>query len=120
MEWEKASVELGAELDRLLTGFIAHKKTMFGCPAYFVNNNMFTGVKASMVFLRLSESDRTAVMEESDEITIFEPRPAFFMKEYVQIPESRLADHDFINRWLERSFAYVSSLPPKVPGRKKR
>ena len=77
MEWEKASVELGAELERLLTGFIAQKRTMFGCPAYFVNNNMFTGVKASMVFLRLSESDCRAVMEESDEITIFEPLPDF-------------------------------------------
>lgn len=71
---------------------------MFGSPVYFINKNMFTGVKGCVVFLRLSESDRQKIMEESDEVHLFEPRPDFFMKEYVDIPESKLLDQAFINK----------------------
>jgi TfoX/Sxy family transcriptional regulator of competence genes len=113
MDWEKASVELGIELSHLLTGFICQKKPMFGSPVYFINDNMFTGVKGSVVFLRLSESGRKEIMEECDEVRPFEPRPGFFMKEYVEIPESRLFDQDFILKWLQASYQFVSSLPRK-------
>jgi hypothetical protein len=37
----------------------------------------------------------------------------FFMKEYVEIPESRLFDQDFILKWLQASYQFVSSLPRK-------
>jgi TfoX/Sxy family transcriptional regulator of competence genes len=120
MEWEKASAELGAALGNLLTGFPCQKKMMFGSPVYFVNEHMFTGVKGGIVFLRLSAHDRKTVMDESDEIKPFEPRPAYFMKEYVEIPEAKLDNHDFVIKWLQLSYAYVSSLPPKVKKTRKK
>lgn len=114
MEWEKASKELGVALEELLAGFDYQKKPMFGAPVYFVNDNMFAGVKGVVVFLRLSESERKSIMAESDEVQPFEPKPDFFMKEYVELSESKLYDRDFINKWLKISYEYVSSLPPKV------
>ena len=113
MDWEKASPELGIELGELLAVFECQKKPMFGSPVYFIHNNMFAGVKGGSVFLRLSESDRQAIMAQSDEVQPFEPRPDFFMKEYVQLPESILFDKLFIDKWLRISYEYVNSLPPK-------
>jgi TfoX/Sxy family transcriptional regulator of competence genes len=113
MAWEKASFELGTALEELLAGLPCQKKPMFGSPVYFINGNMFTGVKGQVAFLRLSGPDRTAIMEESDEVQPFEPRPGFFMKEYVELPESKLFDHDFTARWLMASYRYTAALPPK-------
>jgi TfoX/Sxy family transcriptional regulator of competence genes len=114
MEWEKASAELGVALEERLAGFSCQKKPMFGAPVYFVNDNMFTGVKGGVVFLRLSGSEQKSIMEESDEVQPFEPKPGFFMKEYVELTENKLFDQDFINKWLKTSYEYVLSLPPKV------
>jgi TfoX/Sxy family transcriptional regulator of competence genes len=113
MAWEKASLEMGDVLSRLLVGFDCQKKQMFGSLVYFINDNMYTGVKGSVVFLRLSDQDRQAIVAECDEVQPFEPKPDFIMREYVEIPESKLFDAEFITRWLKRSYAYVSALPPK-------
>lgn len=66
------------------------------------------------VFLRLSASDRSMIQSECDEVKPFEPRPDFVMKEYVEIPDSKLSDNEFINKWLHISYSYVKTLPPKV------
>lgn len=120
MEWKKVSKELAGILEQLLTGYSCIKKPMFGCPVYFINDNMFTGVKADMVFIRLSESDRAEITAECDEVTPFEPRPDFIMKEYVNIPESQLGNCEFISKWLTRSYEYVLSLPLKEKKSKKK
>lgn len=120
MDWEKASPELGVYLNELLLGYDCQKKPMFGAPVYFVNDNMFAGVKGGKVFFRLPDNEQANIMAECDEVGLFEPRPNFFMKEYVQVPESMLTDLDFINRWLRLSFEYVSSFPPKEKKPKKK
>lgn len=114
MGWDKVSADLAVILDDLVAGYNCQKKPMFGCPVYFVNNNMFTGVKGGDVFIRLSESDRAAIQVDCDEVTPFEPRPNFIMKEYVSIPESKLSDQQFMSKWINRSYSFVLSLPPKV------
>lgn len=119
MEWEKADLNLAAYLETLLSGYMCSKKPMFGAPVYFVNDNMWTGVKGGKAFLRLSEQDRVRIQTESDEIKPFEPRPAFFMKEYVEIPESKLTEEGFMRRWLKASYDYTVILPPKVKKGKK-
>ena len=113
MEWEKASAELSLTLANLLTGFACRKQAMFGSPVYFVNDNMFAGVKGGVVFLRLSADERKAIMEESADARPFEPRPGFFMKDYVAVSEAGLSDSAFILKWLRVSFEHVLSLPPK-------
>jgi TfoX/Sxy family transcriptional regulator of competence genes len=102
MEWEKANQNMSDYLEKLIINYECRKKPMFGAPVYFVNDNMWTGVKGGKVFLRLSEDDRSAIM-----------------KEYVEIPESKLTDDKFINNWLEISYSFVKSLPPKVKKEKK-
>jgi len=119
MDWEKADQNMGSFLEKLIIGYVSKKKPMFGAPVYFVNDNMWTGVKGGKVFLRLSEEDRLAIQSECDEIEPFEPRPNFIMKEYVEIPESKLTDDEFIRNWLDRSYSYVKTLPPKVKKEKK-
>ncbi len=113
MEWEKASPELGVLLGRLLTDTDCRIKPMFGAPVYFINDNMFCGIKGRAAFLRLSEPDRRAIMDACAEVVSFEPRPGFFMREYVGIPADKLSDDGFMRFWLEKSAAYTRSLPPK-------
>ena len=114
MDWEKASPDVADALRPFMVEFDCILRPMFGSDVYFKNGNMFTGVKGSKVFLRLSAEDRRLIMDEDDEVQPFEPRPAFFMKEYVEIPESKLSDQDFIKKWLQISYSYVASLQPKV------
>jgi len=119
MDWEKTNREMGAYLDNLLTDYECIKKPMFGSPVYFVNNNMWTGVKGEKVFLRLPEEGRAAIQSEYDEVRPFEPRPDFIMKEYVEIPDSLLTEDAFIHKWLDISYGFVKTLPEKVKKSKK-
>lgn len=119
MEWEKADLNLVTCLDGLVFNYECKKKPMFGAPVYFVNDNMWTGVKGGKVFLRLSEDDHLRIKNENVEIMPFEPRPNFFMREYVEIPPSALSEADFIRRWLDHSYAFVKCLPPKIKAEKK-
>jgi TfoX/Sxy family transcriptional regulator of competence genes len=113
MEWKKASAELSDFLEQALTGFICVKKKMFGYPTYFVNGNMFAGVHSDNIFIRLSDHDRQEILDLHDEAAVFEPVEGKKMREYIVIPESILTDTTTLNDWLERSFRYASSLPPK-------
>jgi TfoX/Sxy family transcriptional regulator of competence genes len=119
MEWEKLDERLVPLLEKQLTGCAARKAQMFGCPVWFVGDNMFSGVKGSAAFMRLGEDDRAAIAAECDEVAPFEPRPGTVMREYVSVPETVLTDDAFMQKWLQKSFAYTSSLPPKVKKAKK-
>jgi TfoX/Sxy family transcriptional regulator of competence genes len=108
------AASLSDTLSKLLAGYRCQKQPIFGSLVYFVNDNMFTGVKGGKVFLRLCEEDRAVIKTDCDEALPFEPRPNFFMREYVSVPEAKLFDSGFMSKWLQRSYAYVASLPPKI------
>jgi TfoX/Sxy family transcriptional regulator of competence genes len=120
MKWKKVSAELSELLESAVDEFNCQKRMMFGCPAYFVNNNMFTGVFQDYIFLRFSESDRQKIQSEYDEAEPFEPMKGRVMKEYMVLPESLYSDQEMFNDWLKRSFEYVSKLPPKEKKKKTR
>ena len=42
--------------------YTCEKKKMFGSPVYFINRNMFAGVQADNLFIRLSEPDRAEIL----------------------------------------------------------
>jgi TfoX/Sxy family transcriptional regulator of competence genes len=120
MQWKPPSIELGQLLQEALKDFKVTPKKMFGCPVYFVNGNMFAGVHQDSLMVRLSDQDREELLAQCDEAAIFEPMPGRKMREYVVLPESLSADrHTFIN-WLQRSYKYASSLPPKESKAEKR
>jgi TfoX/Sxy family transcriptional regulator of competence genes len=92
---------------------------MFGQPAYFVNNNMFTGVFGDDIFIRLPQSEQEEIMSAYDDAAPLDPMGRR-MKEYVVIPSSLYDHKEEFDKWLNRSYSYVSSLPPKIPKSKKK
>jgi TfoX/Sxy family transcriptional regulator of competence genes len=120
MPWKKSPPELIKFLDKNMAEFDCQKKTMFGYPAYFINNNMFAGAYEDNLFLRLSDDAREEILSAENEVSPFEPMPGRTMKEYVVLSSSFYKDRTKFIKWLGRSYDYVSSLPPKEPKRKKR
>jgi len=118
MAWKKASEELNTLHADMVAPYPCDKRQMFGFQMFFVNDNMFTGVYEEGIMMRLSEADRIAVMRENDEAVPFSPMGRT-MKEYVYLPESLLNPPEFAEKWIAKSHAYVSSLPPKLKKAKK-
>jgi len=106
-------------LEDALKTYPCEKRRMFGTPAYFVNNNMFAGAWQDVIILRLSSEDRDAIRKASDEVVAFEPMEGRPMKEYMALPEPFASDRHEFMKWVERSYNYARSLPPKIKGEKK-
>jgi len=113
MKFKKANEGLCDLLEETMASFECQKRRMFGSPVWFVNGNMVTGVHQDDIFIRLSLKDREKLLSESDEASPFEPLEGRIMKEYVVIPNSIYDDPESFDEWLNKSFQYVSSLPPK-------
>jgi len=88
-------------------------RPMFGNLAAFVNGNMFMGLFGSSVGVKLSEEDRTSLLEVAGAGS-FGPleRP---MAAYVSLPEQWLDGRLEARDWVERALAHVAALPPKQP-----
>lgn len=87
-------------------------RPMFGNIAAFVNGNMFMGLFASAVGVRLGEDDRKSLLSEAG-ATGFGPadRP---MKEYVSMPPAWRADSEQTALWVDRALAHTGALPEKT------
>ncbi|MDH3494444.1 MAG: hypothetical protein OEM82_12890 [Acidobacteriota bacterium] len=87
-------------------------------PYTSVNGHMFSHVnKAGEVGLRLSKEDREAFIEKHGT----GPMESYgaVMREYVVVPVSVLKSKKSFLGYLDKSFAYVSSLKPKPTTKKK-
>ncbi|MDO8672067.1 MAG: TfoX/Sxy family protein [Dehalococcoidia bacterium] len=120
MAREKTSPDMRDLLAAAVAGIACQKKMAFGYPVYFVNDNMFTGLHGNNIFLRLSEQDRETILSAFEGASPFAPNPGMTMKEYVVVPDSLYNNPEVFNDWLERSFAYMASLPPKKAKSKKK
>ena len=116
MVWKKVSPELREQLEKHMLSFDCQRKFMFGSPTYFINNNMFAGIHQDTIMLRLSQKDREEILAKYDEVAPFEPVEGRIMREYVALPESIYDDNDILHEFLNRSYQYALSLPPKEPG----
>ncbi|HEY3289298.1 MAG TPA: TfoX/Sxy family protein [Anaerolineae bacterium] len=100
----------------------AENRVMFGYPCAFTNGQMFTGLHAERMFVRLSDADREAFMKLPGAHP-FEVMPGRPMKEYAVVPAAMVKPGAEIEAWLQRSFTYAQSLPPKAakakPSRKR-
>lgn len=90
----------------------ARVRKTFGYPSAFVNGQMFAGLYQDSFILRLSEEDRSKFMELHG-ARPFEPMPGRVMREYDAAPETLLNSKTKLQTWLDSSFAYANSLPPK-------
>lgn len=117
-KWRRPSEALGELLAEATAELDCEPRRMFGCPCYFVNNNMFVGIHQETVILRLSPDDREEIQAQYDEVGSFDPMGGRPMREYMAIPEE-LMDDDAFSGWLDRSYGYASSLPPKEKKQRK-
>lgn len=97
----------------------AERRKMFGYPCVFVNGQLSAGVHQENIMLRLSEADRKAFLALGGAAQ-FEPMPGRPMREYVVAPQCMLGAPDELVSWLEKSYTYAKSLPPKPEEKKKR
>lgn len=91
----------------------AERRKMFGMPAGFVNGNMFYGVFAEGVVLRLPAERLTALSVE-DGIGPFEPMPGRPWKEYVHVDAVMWGDTDALRGWTREALDHTAAMPPKV------
>ena len=85
-------------------------RPMFGSVAAFASGQMFMGLYADDLFVRLAESDRERVIAAGG--GPLEPMPGRPMREYVTLPDWR-SQPDTVHEWAAKSLAYALSLPPK-------
>ena len=119
-KWIKPSQELLDKIEDLAGPFNCDRRIMFGYPVFFIRGNMFTGVFANDVFIRLPQNETELIKEFSDKIICLEPVKGRVMKEYIVIPEEFLNDAKFIKKWFKISNLYVQSLPEKKRTAKKK
>ncbi|CAN5293230.1 TfoX/Sxy family protein [soil metagenome] len=88
------------------------KRPMFGQLAGFVNGNMFLCLFGDRLALKLSEAhaDELLAVEGAGPFEPMEGRP---MKGYVAIPLAWHSEEERASEWVQKSLAYVGSLPPK-------
>ena len=95
-------------------------KAMFGGAGYFVNDNIFAGVHGGDMVIRLPHADREALLSSWSEASQFEPMPGRPMREHVVLPPSLYEDSTALETWLDKSYRFAASLPPKPPKAKKK
>jgi len=88
-------------------------RPMFGNLAGFVNGNMFTGLFGEDLFVRVSESDREALLKEGG--ADFAPMAGRPMKGYAVLPACWAGRPDATRRWIGRALELTRALPPKQP-----
>ncbi len=112
MAWEKTSRAMIDLLTPMALGRGCDERKMFGCPAFFVNDNMTAGVHQRTIIMRLSEGDRAEFLLTYD-AGLFEPFEGKPMREYVNVPPTVHDDEALFGDWLDRSIAYTMTVPPR-------
>ena len=118
-KWKKSSPELiEAFYSALENESLLEMRKMFGYPCAFIRGNMCTGLHEENWIMRLSEEDREEI-QSTHRVEPFEPMKGRPMREYVAIPEEIKQDQKLLADWIGKSIAFTSSLPVKLPKKKK-
>jgi TfoX/Sxy family transcriptional regulator of competence genes len=116
--WRKSPEALQERFAAAVAGIEGlEQRKMFGYPAGFIGGNMTTGLHQESWIVRLPADERTRLLDEG--WSTFEPMAGRPMREYVALPDEVVADPDQARAWVERAAAYVRTLPPKAPKKKK-
>jgi TfoX/Sxy family transcriptional regulator of competence genes len=114
MPWKKANPELIALLEAQMKDYLSERRPMFGSPTFFLRGNMFAGVHEDTVILRLSDTDLKEIMARHPEVKPFTPMGGRIMKEYAALPEKIVRSKEVFRSWLNKSYSYAGSIPPKA------
>ena len=120
MKWKTSPPALVQLFENATSGIArAEKKQMFGYPCLFLNGNLALGLHQDRFILRLSAEERREFLNLKG-ASVFEPMKGRPMKEYVVAPASLVKSPERMDAWIQKSLAYVESLPAKVKKRKTR
>ena len=108
-KWKAAPQEWIDAFDAALPDDVERRK-MFGYPAAFVNGNMAAGLHRDDLVLKLNDNDRDALMKAGGKPFVVMGRT---MGAFVVAPSEFRKKTAELKKWLGRSIAYASSLPPK-------
>jgi TfoX/Sxy family transcriptional regulator of competence genes len=78
-----------------------------------LKGNMFAGLHEAGMVVRLPDEARAEFLRLKG-AEQFEPMPGRVMREYVVVPGVLLNAPEKLRAWVEKSLAYVSSLPAKA------
>lgn len=117
--WKKSSFALQEQFRDFMEGYEVEHRKMFGYPCCFLNGNMMTGLHEENWIVRLSEEDRNAYQQRY-QVAPFEPMEGKVMREYLVIPEEVRKNPVDLAEWMDASWRYVASLPPKQPKPRKK
>jgi TfoX/Sxy family transcriptional regulator of competence genes len=87
-------------------------RKMFGGMGYYANNVMFAAWFGRGLALKLDEADREDLLR----VEGAEPAES---RQYVEVPDSFLDDPSKLEPWLEKSLAFVESVPHEKNKHKK-
>ncbi len=118
-KWKKAPEEVKEILETAVSNIEYTRKIMFGYPAYFINNNMFTGVFQDSIIIRLDTESLERLLSVHEKIKRFEPMKGRVMKEYLELPKSVYSNKSVLKKLITISYEYSGSLPAK-PIRKRK
>ncbi|HME55173.1 MAG TPA: TfoX/Sxy family protein [Candidatus Lokiarchaeia archaeon] len=119
MQWKKAPEDLVELVAVKMKDVPCQYRKMFGYPAYFINGNMFIGMFADKIFIRLSKEDIAELQGTHDDITPFEPVSGRAMKDYVVLPPEIYQDEELFTSLIAKSVEHTSSLLEKKKKKKK-
>ena len=91
------------------------RRKMFGYPAAFVNGNMAAGLHRDDLVLKLDEKDREALMKSGGKPFVVMGRT---MGAFVVAPQQFRNKPAELKKWISRSIAFASTLPPKAKKKK--
>ena len=114
-KFTKSSPELVARFAAVMDRHAAPdvvRRQMFGYPGAWIGGNMFTGLFAEEWWVRVSESEREALLTLPGAHPL-EVMPGKAMGSSVTLPDNIVADEAEIDRWLDRAMEYARALPPK-------
>ena len=113
-KWKPAPAEAVEAFEAATSGLLgAEPRKMFGYSCVFAKGNMLAGLHEAGMVLRLPEEQRAEFLQLKG-AKQFEPMPGRVMREYVVVPKILLDSPERLRAWVEKSLAYVWSLPAKA------
>jgi hypothetical protein len=109
MKFEKSPAWLVHLFEALAPG---DRRKMFGYPCSFERGQLFCGLFADGLFVRLGDAERAELLAAPG-ARRFEPMPGRPMREYVVLPAGMLEDEAAVERWMRRAQEFAS---PQVVG----
>jgi TfoX/Sxy family transcriptional regulator of competence genes len=87
------------------------RRSMFGCPALFLNGNMFAFAFGPRIAVRLDVPGRAKAAKAG--APLFEMMPGRPMAEYIDLPGSAMRV-PALRKWIAEGLSYAETLPAKV------